>query len=176
MLRISAKHRNMAARLRPAQVGAGHACKYGARLRLSPRTSALTVSTARVAPASQNTPTSLTKPHWSETSSSGCTRNCRARPCTLASQFSRSALPPKTQSDWLRALASAPGNESSRPGDKAIGYAAGWHERPARLTVLVPARLWPRLANRQLRQHTLCVRSLVPRSLLYSDRADTPHS
>ena len=52
---------------------------------------------------------------------------------------------------------------------RTIGFAVGWHERPARLTVLVPARLWPRLANRQIRQHTLCVRSLVPRSLLYSE-------
>ena len=58
------------------------------------------------------------------------------------------------------------GTSSSRPGDKAIGYAVGWHERPARLTVLVPARLWPRLAYRQFRQHTLCVRS-APASLHY---------
>ena len=136
------------------------------------------MSTARVAPASQNTPSSLTKPNWSETSSSRCTRNCRSRPCTLASQFSRSALPSKTQNDWLSARAAAPEHRPADPAQVAsaartIGFAVGWHERPARLTVLVPARLWPRLANRQLRQHTLCVRSLVPRSLLYSFIAPT---
>ena len=83
-----------------------------------------------------------------------------------------SALPPKTQKLWLRAIATAPSIESSRPGTGQFPWwpsariAGGWHERPARLTVLViagaarTARLWPRLANRQRRQHTLCVRSL----------------
>ena len=111
----------------------------------------------------------------SETSSSGCTRNCRSRPCTLASQFSRSALPPKTQKFWLRAGATAPGIESSRPGSRPSATRWGWHERPARLTVLVPARLWPRLANRQLRQHTLCVRSAPP-SLHYFIPSSHRHS
>jgi len=125
-----------------------------------------------------NRPASLTRPSWSETSSSGYTRNCRSRPCTLASQFSRSALPSETQNDWLSARAAAPEHRPADPAQVAsaartIGFAVGWHERPARLTVLVPARLWPRLANRQLRQHTLCVRSLVPRSLLYSFIAPT---
>jgi hypothetical protein len=98
------------------------------------------------------------------------------------------ALPPKTQNSSALALTRLASIESSRPGNKAIGYAAGWHERPARLTVLViagaarTARLWPRLANRQLRQHTLCVRSahwqvwLTLAALLYPDRPNHPHS
>ena len=154
---------NMAARLRPARTQ-----QYGARLRLSPRTSALTVSTARFAPASQNTPTSLTKPSWSETSPPGCGRCCRSRPCThrVAALALRSAV---EDSDSLAcAIATAPGTSPADPA-KGIGCAAGCHERPARLTVLVPARLWPRLAPRCYTQHILCVRSLVPRSLLYSE-------
>ncbi len=61
---------------------------YGARLRLSPKTGnmaasfarpsgcrprlPIALSTARFAPTSQNTPTSLSKPSWSETSPPGC--------------------------------------------------------------------------------------------------------
>lgn len=151
-----------AARLRPATAAAVwarcSACRPGQDRRHSRETDQLSLA--------RNRSDSLSKPNWSETSASGCTRNCRSRPCTLASQFSRSALPPKTQKFWLRAGATAPGIESSSPSSKAIGYAAGWHERPARLTVLLRPRLWPRLANRQLRQHTLCVRS-APASLHY---------
>ena len=55
-----------------------------------------------------NCPDSLIKPNWSETSPPGCSRNCRSRPFTLASQFSRSALPSKTQHHWLRAGATRP--------------------------------------------------------------------
>ena len=113
MLRISAKTGNMAARLRPARTQ-----QYGARLRLSPRTSAKAVSTARFAPASQNTPTSLTKPIWSETSASGCGRCCRSRPCThrVAALALRSAV--EDSESLACAIATAPGNESSRPGQR----------------------------------------------------------
>ena len=67
----------------------------------------------------------------SETSSAGCTRNCRSRPDTLVSQFSRSALPPKTQMFWLRAIATAPGIASSSPGSRSVPMVAirkdrGW--------------------------------------------------
>lgn len=102
MRRISAKTGNMAARLRPA------------------RTPAIAVSTARFAPASQNTPTSLTIPSWSETSSPGCGRCCRSRPCThrVAALALRSAV---EDSDELAcAVATAPGHEPADPA-KGIG-------------------------------------------------------
>jgi len=65
----------------------------------------------------------------SETSPPRFTRNCRSRPCTLASQFSRSALSAKTRILGLALSRRRLGNESSRPGNKATGGAAGCHER-----------------------------------------------
>ena len=105
----------------------------------------------------------------SDTSTSGCTPGCVSSPDTLTILPRRSALSSRSQSCWLalsRLRHWQVTLSPSRPGDKVIGFAVGWHERPARLTVLVPARLWPRLAYRQFRQHTLCVRS-APASLHY---------
>ena len=104
MLRMSAKPGNMAARLRPARTQ-----QYGARLRLSPRTSAIAVSTARFAPASQNTPTSLTKPSWSETSSPGCGPAAGPHPDPLVAVRSdlRSAV--EDSESLACAIATAPG-------------------------------------------------------------------
>ena len=106
----------MAARLRPAKTAAlwarCFACRPGQDLSDSRETDQLCFA------ALTNRPASLTRPSWSETSSSGYTRNCRSRPCTLASQFSRSALP-QTQSDWLRAIATAP---EHRPADPASSH------------------------------------------------------
>ena len=95
MLRISAKTGNMAARLRPArwvQAMPANSREHGA-----------------FAPASQNTPTSLTRPSWSETSSSGCGRCCRARPCThrVAALALRSAV--EDSESLAGAIATAPG-------------------------------------------------------------------
>lgn len=102
MLRISAKTGNMAARFRPA------------------RTPAIAVSTARFAPASQNTPTSLTRPSWSETSPLGCGRCCRARPCThrVAALALRSVV--EDSESLACAIATAPGHEPADPA-KGIG-------------------------------------------------------
>jgi hypothetical protein len=103
-----------AARLRPAKAAALWARCSACRPRQDHRNSREPdqLSLAR------NWSDSLTKPHWSETSSSGCTRNCPSRPCTLASQFSRSALSPKTQNSSALALARLASIESSRPGSK----------------------------------------------------------
>ena len=175
MLRISAKTGNMAARLRPARTQ-----QYGARLRLSPRTSAKAVSTARFAPASQNTPTSLTKPIWSETSASGCGRCCRSRPCThrVAALALRSAV--EDSESLACAIATAPGNESSRPGQRhrLRGWLSRTTSRTLRFSLQVfAARLGVRLCS-PVRHTTHIVRSfrscLAPH--LYSFRADTPHS
>ena len=82
MLRISAKHRNMAARLRPAKTAAiwarCFACRPGHRH--SRETDQLFVASPIFrciafrsrSLHSQNRPASLRKPNWSETSSSGC--------------------------------------------------------------------------------------------------------
>jgi len=125
----------------------------------------------------RNRPTSLKRPSWSETSPPGCTRNCRSRPCThrVAVLAFRSAV--EDSESLACATATAPWWQvtlsPSRPGQRHR-LAARCHERPARLTVLVPARLWPRLASRCYTQHILCVRALgrqvwlTPRSLLYS--------
>ncbi len=149
--------------------------QYGARLRLSPKTSAiaprgfarcktpaLTVSTASFRSLrrlrSRIWPTSLTKPNWSDTSPSGCVPCVRPRPCThrVAALALRSAV--EESESLAGAGATAPGHEPADPA-KGIGFAAGCHERPARLTVLLRPRLWPRLAPRCYTQHILCVRS-----------------
>lgn len=75
----------------------------------------------------RNRPASLIKPHWSDTSPPGFSRNCRSRPFTLASQFSRSALSLKSQIRWL-ALSRL--RRASRPADPAkTASARGWLSR-----------------------------------------------
>ena len=163
-----------AARLRPAKGAAlwarCSACRPGQNLSHSRETDPLCIA------ALANRPDSLTKPHRSETSSSGC--DPAVEPTLSPFGFARSDLRSAAEdSEQFSARAGATReHQVQQTRHQVIGYAAGWHERPARLTVLLRPRLWPRLANRQFRQHTLCVRSFVPQSLLYSDRADTPHS
>jgi len=163
-----------AARLRPAKAAAlwarCSACRPGQDLSHSRETDQLCIATLA------NRSASLTKPHWSETSASGCDPAVEPAPSPFG--VARSDL--RSAAEDSESLASryrdCAGHRVQQTRHKAIGFAVGWHERPARLTVLLRPRLWPRLANRQIRQHTLCVRSFVPQSLLYSDRADTPHS
>ena len=143
-----------------------------ARLRPA-RTPALAVRPA----ASHQCPDSLTGQDWSETSPSRFSPAAGSRPCTLATVRLdlRSAV-----EDSAQTSARAGATRVPRPADPAYRSSAvrlGWHERPARLTVLVPARLWPHLAFPDHRQHTLCVRS-ARASLHYfiPNRTDTPHS
>ena len=75
-------------------------------------------------------------------------RACRRRQATNASPPLRYVLPPKRQSNLARARATTPGNEARRPDQMRRAPRRGWHGGPARLTVLVPARLGPRLASR----------------------------
>jgi hypothetical protein len=66
----------------------------------------------------RNRPASLTKPNWSETSSPGCGPCCRSRPCThrVAALTLRSVV--EDSDSWACAIATAPGIESSRPGQR----------------------------------------------------------
>jgi hypothetical protein len=114
----------MAARLRPAGHGntaRGFACR---RRHCNNR------EHGAFAPASQNTPTSLTKPSWSDTSPPGFSRNCRSRPFTLASQFSRSALSLKSRIRWL-ALARLRRDTNQQTRRRTL--ARGWLSRTSAL-------------------------------------------
>jgi len=171
--------------------------QYGARLRLSPKTSAIAprgfarckTSALTVSPASFRSlrrlrsriwPTSLTKPDWSDTSPSGCVPRVRPRPCThrVAALALRSAV--EESENLAGAGATAPGTSPADPA-KGIGFAAGCHERPAARYASrskFSLRGWAcGFAPRCYTQHILCVRS-ARSSLHYfiPFRTDTPHS
>ena len=161
-----------AARLRPAKAAAlwarCSACRPGQDHRNSREPDQLSLA--------RNWSDSLTKPHWSETSSSGCDPAVEPAPSPFG--FARSDLRSAAEDSEVLASRSrdCAGHRVQQTRQQGHRLRGGWRERPARLTVLLRPRLWPRLANRQSRQHTLCVRSLVPRSLLYPVHPNHPHS
>ena len=95
-----------------------------------PKTSAITVSTAIFRPLhyagapfrrSENWPTSLVTPDWSDTSPSGCVRCCRARPCThrVAARALRSAVEESDLLAFALARRSLVAGDAVTPADPA---------------------------------------------------------
>ena len=74
-----------------------------------------------------------------------------------------SALSSKSPRKPALALARLAFLEPADPADRSSAVRLGWHERPARLTVLVPARLWPRLASQTIDNTHCAFVPLVPR-------------
>ena len=70
------------------------------------------------APASQDTPTSLIKPSWSETSSPGCGPATGPHPDPLVAVRKDLRSVAEDSDSWAGAVATAPGIESSRPGQR----------------------------------------------------------
>lgn len=166
--------------------------QYGARLRLSPKTSAiaprgfarcktsaLTVSTASFRSLrrlrSRIWPTSLTKPNWSDTSPSGCVQCVRPRP---SRRRPRTSLCRRRVRELGLRYRDCAGNESSRPGQRhrLRGWLSRTTSRTLRFSLQVfAARLGVRLCSPVLHT-THIVRSfrsfLAPH--IYSFRAATP--